>query len=146
VPLQYEGQSLLEAQAKLARFSTEQGRRWVGLRDGRWKLILDEDSGVPSSTTSKATRASARTSPPPVATSSTATAAAWPPADEDGSEAGDVEPRAAILRGVRGGLAVPGGLGARRGASLDVEEPEQAQIAVVADALAADETAAGCST
>ena len=47
VPLQYEGQSLLEAQPKLARFSTEQGRRWVGLRDGRWKLILDEDSGRP---------------------------------------------------------------------------------------------------
>ena len=48
VPLQYEGQSLLEAQPKLARFSTEQGRRWVGLRDGRWKLILDEDSGRPA--------------------------------------------------------------------------------------------------
>jgi phosphoglycerol transferase MdoB-like AlkP superfamily enzyme len=46
-PLQYEGQSLLAAGPKVARFSTEQGRRWAGLRDGRWKLILDEDSGRP---------------------------------------------------------------------------------------------------
>ena len=47
VPLQYEGQSLLDARPRPARFSTEQGRRWVGLRDGRWKLMLDEDSGRP---------------------------------------------------------------------------------------------------
>ncbi len=47
VPLQYEGQSLLGARPRPARFSTEQGRRWVGLRDGDWKLIVDEDSGRP---------------------------------------------------------------------------------------------------
>ena len=47
VPLQYEGQSLLDARPRPARFSTEQGRRWAGLRDGRWKLIVDEDSGRP---------------------------------------------------------------------------------------------------
>ncbi len=46
-PLQYEGQSLLDARPRPARFSTEQGRRWAGLRDGRWKLILDEESGRP---------------------------------------------------------------------------------------------------
>ena len=45
IPQQYEGQSLVEARPRPARFSTEQGRRWVGLRDGRWKLIVDEDTG-----------------------------------------------------------------------------------------------------
>ena len=44
-PSQYEGQSLLDARPRPARFSTEQGRRWAGLRDGRWKLIVDEESG-----------------------------------------------------------------------------------------------------
>ena len=47
VPLQYEGRSLLEAPPRPARFSTEQGRRWAGMRDGRWKLIVDEESGRP---------------------------------------------------------------------------------------------------
>ena len=45
IPQQYEGQSLVEARPRPARFATEQGRRWVGLRDGRWKLIVDEDTG-----------------------------------------------------------------------------------------------------
>jgi lipoteichoic acid synthase len=44
-PGAYEGRSLLAgAPPRVTRFFTEQGvRRW-GLRDGRWKLILDADS------------------------------------------------------------------------------------------------------
>jgi phosphoglycerol transferase MdoB-like AlkP superfamily enzyme len=45
VPQQYEGQSLLAATPRVARFATEQGRRWAGVRDGRWKVIVDEESG-----------------------------------------------------------------------------------------------------
>jgi len=45
VPQQYEGQSLLAAHPRPARFATEQGRRWAGLRDGDWKLIVDDESG-----------------------------------------------------------------------------------------------------
>jgi len=39
------GRSLLEGPARFIPFFTEQGVRRAGLRDGRWKLILDEDSG-----------------------------------------------------------------------------------------------------
>ena len=45
VPEQYEGQSLLAAAPRIARFATEQGRRWAGVRDERWKVIVDEESG-----------------------------------------------------------------------------------------------------
>jgi hypothetical protein len=44
VPEQYEGRSLLGAPSRVARFATEQAVRRVGLRDGNWKFILDEDS------------------------------------------------------------------------------------------------------
>jgi arylsulfatase A-like enzyme len=44
IPRQYEGRSLLDQPAKVARFATEQAVRRVGLRDGRWKFIWDEDS------------------------------------------------------------------------------------------------------
>jgi lipoteichoic acid synthase len=41
-----EGRSLLEVSTpRVARFFTEQGARRVGLRDGRWKVILDADVG-----------------------------------------------------------------------------------------------------
>jgi arylsulfatase A-like enzyme len=47
VPLAYEGRSLLGPQLppRPVRFATEQGARRAGLRDGRWKLIVDEDTG-----------------------------------------------------------------------------------------------------
>ena len=45
IPRQYEGRSLLGAPSRIARFATEQAVRRVGLRDGGWKFILDEDSG-----------------------------------------------------------------------------------------------------
>jgi len=45
VPAQYQGRSLLGSPARVARFATEQAVRRVGLRDGQWKFILDEDSG-----------------------------------------------------------------------------------------------------
>jgi arylsulfatase A-like enzyme len=42
----HEGRSLLTPSApRVARFSTEQGVRRVALRDGRWKVIVDADSG-----------------------------------------------------------------------------------------------------
>src|SRR5688500_11405028 len=57
------------------------------------------------------------------------------------SESGDGKAsRGGLARGA-GRLAVPGGLCARRGAGLEVEEPEQAQVAVGADPLAADQAA-----
>jgi arylsulfatase A-like enzyme len=44
----HEGRSLLiQSPPRVARFSTEQGVRRVALRDGRWKLIVDADSGRP---------------------------------------------------------------------------------------------------
>jgi arylsulfatase A-like enzyme len=45
VPPGYAGRSLLDGQGRLVPFFTEQGVRRAGLRDGRWKLILDQDSG-----------------------------------------------------------------------------------------------------
>lgn len=44
IPRQYEGRSLLDQPARVVRFATEQAVRRVGLRDGRWKFIWDEDS------------------------------------------------------------------------------------------------------
>ncbi|MEO5768648.1 MAG: sulfatase [Polyangia bacterium] len=44
-PQEYEGQSLLDPRPRPARFATEQGRRWAGLRDGNWKVIIDEETG-----------------------------------------------------------------------------------------------------
>jgi lipoteichoic acid synthase len=44
VPGGYTGRSLLGAPARVVPFFTEQGVRRAGLRDGRWKLIVDEDS------------------------------------------------------------------------------------------------------
>jgi hypothetical protein len=42
----YDGRSLLVATPpRVARFSTEQGVRRLALRDGRWKVIVDADSG-----------------------------------------------------------------------------------------------------
>jgi arylsulfatase A-like enzyme len=42
----YEGRSLLVPRApRVARFFTEQGVRRFGLRDGRWKTIVDIDAG-----------------------------------------------------------------------------------------------------
>ena len=42
----HEGRSLLTASApRVARFFTEQGARRGGLRDGRWKVIVDADVG-----------------------------------------------------------------------------------------------------
>src|SRR5262249_28182483 len=41
-----EGRSLLAVSApRVARFFTEQGARRAGLRDGRWKVIVDADVG-----------------------------------------------------------------------------------------------------
>ena len=45
IPEQYQGRSLLASSSRVARFTTEQAVRRVGLRDGGWKFILDEDSG-----------------------------------------------------------------------------------------------------
>jgi lipoteichoic acid synthase len=45
VPDGYAGRSLLTTPARVAPFFTEQAVRRAGLRDGRWKLILDEESG-----------------------------------------------------------------------------------------------------
>lgn len=48
IPGQYQGRPLVgpgRAVPRIVRFATEQGTRRVGLRDGRWKMILDEDSG-----------------------------------------------------------------------------------------------------
>jgi len=44
VPTGYEGRSLLDGVPRVARFFTEQGVRRAGLRDGRWKLIVDQDA------------------------------------------------------------------------------------------------------
>jgi len=42
----HEGRSLLDVSApRVARFFTEQGARRAGLRDGRWKVIVDADVG-----------------------------------------------------------------------------------------------------
>jgi len=41
--LAFHGRSLLEPAPRVARFFTEQGGRRGGLRDGRWKFILDAD-------------------------------------------------------------------------------------------------------
>jgi arylsulfatase A-like enzyme len=40
-----EGRSLLPATARLQRFTTDQGVSQSGLRDGRWKLVRDLESG-----------------------------------------------------------------------------------------------------
>jgi hypothetical protein len=45
IPEQYQGRSLLGSPARVARFATEQAVRRVGLRDGNWKFIADEDTG-----------------------------------------------------------------------------------------------------
>ncbi len=41
----FEGRSLLEGQARVARFSTDWNRTLLGLREGRWKVIHDPDAG-----------------------------------------------------------------------------------------------------
>jgi phosphoglycerol transferase MdoB-like AlkP superfamily enzyme len=45
VPGGYAGRSLLDGPARAVPFFTEQAVRRAGLREGRWKLILDQDSG-----------------------------------------------------------------------------------------------------
>jgi hypothetical protein len=45
IPGGYEGRSLLDGVPRVARFFTEQGVRRAGLRDGQWKLLVDEDAG-----------------------------------------------------------------------------------------------------
>src|SRR4051812_2380095 len=53
------------------------------------------------------------------------------------SEPDDVEAARRHLARRSRGLAVPGGLSARRRLGLDVEDPEQPEVAVVTDAVAA---------
>jgi hypothetical protein len=43
IPGGYQGASLLTGRPRVVRFFTEQGVRRAGLRDERWKLILDQD-------------------------------------------------------------------------------------------------------
>ena len=45
LPGQPGGRSLLEGRPRMIPFFTEQGVRRAGLRDGRWKLIVDQDAG-----------------------------------------------------------------------------------------------------
>jgi arylsulfatase A-like enzyme len=43
-PLPWQGSSLLDPRARLALFCTDYSQAFVGLRDGRWKLIHELDS------------------------------------------------------------------------------------------------------
>ena len=45
IPAEHEGRSLLGGAPRVARFFTEQSAARFGLRDGRWKMILDADVG-----------------------------------------------------------------------------------------------------
>jgi len=45
---QYQGQSLLEDRARMALFATDYSLGFLGLRDGRWKLIHELESGQSS--------------------------------------------------------------------------------------------------
>jgi hypothetical protein len=45
IPRAYQGRSLLEGRSHLALFCTDYSLGLLGLRDGRWKLIHDLDSG-----------------------------------------------------------------------------------------------------
>jgi arylsulfatase A-like enzyme len=44
-PAGWEGSSLLDGAPRAALFLTDYAMPWVGLRDGRWKVLLDLDSG-----------------------------------------------------------------------------------------------------
>jgi arylsulfatase A-like enzyme len=45
IPRSYQGRSLLERQERLALFCTDYSLALIGLRDGRWKLVHELDSG-----------------------------------------------------------------------------------------------------
>ncbi len=45
VPTQYEGRSLCDPGPRMVRFFTEQSLPRAGLREGRYKFLLDEDTG-----------------------------------------------------------------------------------------------------
>ncbi len=45
VPAAYQGRSLLEGRGRMALFCTDYSLGFLGLRDGRWKLIHELDSG-----------------------------------------------------------------------------------------------------
>ncbi len=44
-PLAYQGRSLLEDRSPMALFATDYSLGFLGLRDGRWKLIYELESG-----------------------------------------------------------------------------------------------------
>jgi len=45
IPIEYQGQSLLSAEPRMALFCTDYSLGLIGLRDGRWKMIHELDSG-----------------------------------------------------------------------------------------------------
>ncbi len=45
IPIEYQGRSLLSAEPRMALFCTDYSLGLIGLRDGRWKMIHELDSG-----------------------------------------------------------------------------------------------------